>query len=312
MQAPRSNDGGGVRLELQDLSKRYREIVALDRVSLTLEPGEIHGFVGPNGAGKTTAMRIAIGVLEPDSGQVLWNGAVPGTGQRRRIGYMPEERGLYPKMKVSDQLGYLAELHGRSPEEARQGTARWLERMGISERAADPVETLSLGNQQRVQLAASLIFDPDVLILDEPFSGLDPIGVDVLSEVLREVCAERGVPVIFSSHQLELVERLCERVTIIKSGGVVASGMVEELRRSRSEDLWQMDLDGGGDLAEADLPALVERHSPGTYRVAAGGDPQALLDRARRAGPVRSFGPVRPSLAELFRESVAPADEGPS
>ena len=185
------------------------------------------GFVGPNGAGKTTTMRIILGVLAADGGEVRWHGEPVDAATRRRFGYMPEERGLYPKMRVRTQLTYLAALHGvDAPEQAAD---RWIERLGIGERADDRVEELSLGNQQRVQLAAALVHEPELLVLDEPFSGLDPVGVDVLSGVLAEYAAT-GVPVVFSSHQLELVERLCEAVAIIKDGRLVASGAVEELR----------------------------------------------------------------------------------
>jgi ABC-2 type transport system ATP-binding protein len=196
-------------------------------VSFSVAPGQMFGFVGPNGAGKTTTMRIILGVLAADGGEVRWRGEPVRTETRTRFGYMPEERGLYPKMRVRAQLTYFAALHGvDAPEEAAD---RWIERLGIGERAGDRVEELSLGNQQRVQLAAALVHEPELLVLDEPFSGLDPVGVDVLSGVLAEYAAT-GVPVVFSSHQLELVERLCEAVAIIKDGRLVASGTVEELR----------------------------------------------------------------------------------
>ncbi len=201
--------------------------MALDGVSFAVEPGQMFGFVGPNGAGKTTTMRIAMGVLSADRGEVRWRGERVGADERRRFGYMPEERGLYPKMRVRAQLAYLASLHGvADPEPAAD---RWIDRLGLTERAEDRVEQLSLGNQQRVQLAAALVHEPELLILDEPFSGLDPVGVDVLSGVLTEYAAT-GVPVVFSSHQLDLVERLCEAVAIIKDGRLVASGTVEALR----------------------------------------------------------------------------------
>ena len=178
------------------------------------------GFVGPNGAGKTTAMRIVLGVLEPDAGEVRWRGARVDAETRRRFGYMPEERGLYPKMRVLDHLVYLARLHGLGATDARSSALGAVETLGVADRRTDRVESLSLGNQQRVQLAAALVHRPDVLVLDEPFSGLDPVGVDVLSGVLRER-ADGGVPVVFSSHQLELVERLCESVVLIDHGRVV-------------------------------------------------------------------------------------------
>src|SRR3954452_824748 len=188
--------------------------------------GEIFGFVGSNGAGKSTTMRIAVGVLSADAGTVTWDGRLVDHAVRRRIGYMPEERGLYPRMKGGDQLVYLARLHGLDAGAARRSMERWTETLGIEEKRGDEVLKLSLGNQQRVQLAAALIHDPEILVLDEPFSGLDPVGVDVMSGVLREL-ADEGVPVVFSSHQLDLVERLCEAVAIIRAGRLVASGHVE-------------------------------------------------------------------------------------
>jgi ABC-2 type transport system ATP-binding protein len=209
------------------LTRRYGDRVALDGVSFTVERGQMFGFVGPNGAGKTTTMRIVMGVLAPDAGEVRWNGEPLHMSMRARFGYMPEERGLYPKMRVKKQLSYLAALHGVVDPDA--AADRWIDRLGLTERAGDRVEELSLGNQQRVQLAAALVHEPELLVLDEPFSGLDPVGVDVLSGVLLDY-ARTGVPVVFSSHQLELVERLCEAVAIIKDGRLVASGSVDELR----------------------------------------------------------------------------------
>jgi ABC-2 type transport system ATP-binding protein len=240
------------------------------------------GFVGPNGAGKTTTMRIVLGVLEPDRGSVEFDGAPVDLAVRRRFGYMPEERGLYPKMRVRRQLEYLASLHG--VEDFKAAAERWISRLGLSERADDRVEQLSLGNQQRVQLAAALVHEPELLVLDEPFSGLDPVGVDVLSGVLAEYAAT-GVPVVFSSHQLELVERLCEAVAIIKDGRLVASGTVEELRGAR----------------DAVIRVVVD----GEERLVPGGDPDAVLDQARAEGTVTYFAQQRPTLTELFREAVA-------
>jgi ABC-2 type transport system ATP-binding protein len=216
-------------LELRDLARRFGHVVALDGISFAVEAGQMFGFVGPNGAGKTTAMRIVLGVLEPDRGEVRFRDRPVDFATRARFGYMPEERGLYPKMRVRDQLVYLTRLHGVDAAGAGRAADRWVDRLGLTERAGDRVEELSLGNQQRVQLAAALVHDPELLVLDEPFSGLDPVGVDVLSGVLADYAAT-GVPVVFSSHQLELVERLCEAVAIIKDGRLVASGAVEALR----------------------------------------------------------------------------------
>ncbi len=251
-------------------------------------------------------MRIVLGVLEADRGEVLFRGAKVDFSTRTRFGYMPEERGLYPKMRVRDQLVYLAQLHGTDGGEAGRAADRWIERLGLTERARDRVEELSLGNQQRVQLAAALVHDPELLVLDEPFSGLDPTGVDVLSSVLSDYAAT-GVPVVFSSHQLELVERLCQAVAIIKDGRLVASGPVEELRDRRAgeggtrvrvavagaDDGWLVAMPDATVIAHDARGALVETASP-----------DALLDAARAAGSVTHFSHERPTLTDLFREAV--------
>jgi len=290
-------------LKVTGISKRYGDRIALANMSLSVERGQIFGFVGPNGAGKTTTMRIIVGLLDPDSGEVTWDGEPIDTNHRRQIGYMPEERGLYPKMRVDQQLEYFGELHGLSAELSRRRTAEWLERLGVAERAEDNVEELSLGNQQRVQLAASLIFDPDLLVLDEPFSGLDPIGVDVLSAVLADVCAERNVPVIFSSHQLELVERVCDAVAIIKDGSLVAAGTVEDLERQNSQNLWKARIEGVDPGWDPGIEG-VARQDPWIFKLDPKTDPQALLSRASATGPVVEFGEIQPGLAELFRTSI--------
>ncbi|MFI0463155.1 ABC transporter ATP-binding protein [Saccharopolyspora sp. 5N102] len=293
-------------LEIDRISKRYGDVVALREMTFSVRAGEMFGFVGSNGAGKTTTMRIALGVLAADSGEVRWNGAPLDLQARRRIGYMPEERGLYPKMKVAEQLAYLAELHGLSTADARDAAERWTERLGLAARRGEEVQKLSLGNQQRVQLAAALVHDPEVLILDEPFSGLDPVAVDVMSEVLREKCAS-GVPVVFSSHQLDLVQRLCDRVGIVRSGQMVACGTVSELRDQGPATLvvdapdaqpgWAADVPGA-EVVEVD-------GSRTTLRLADDGDDQAVLKAALATGPVREFSRHRPALTELFRNVVS-------
>ena len=223
-------------LTIDHLYKRYGDVVALDDMTFTVQAGEIFGFVGSNGAGKTTAMRIILGVLAADSGEVRWGGNVIDAVGRRRIGYMPEERGLYPKMKIGEQLIYFARLHGMSASDASTAAHAWAERLGVASRFNDNVQALSLGNQQRVQLAAALVHEPTILVLDEPFSGLDPVAVDVMSAVLAERAAA-GVPVIFSSHQLDLVQRICDRVGIVKAGHMVECGSVDELRSAADAQL---------------------------------------------------------------------------
>ena len=259
-------------LKITHLSKRYGSLQALDSLSFDVGAHELVGFVGANGAGKSTTMRIIMGVLEGDGGTVTWNGAPVDAAARRRIGYMPEERGLYPKMKVGGQLTYLARLHGADRAGAERAAQEWTERLGLAERRGDDVQKLSLGNQQRVQLAAALIGDPGLLILDEPFSGLDPVAVDVMSEVLRERAAA-GVPALFSSHQLDVVERLCDRIVIIRSGRLVAAGTIEELRATAAPH-WRVvvDVDAAPDeAAEAADEAVrteAQAGADGTWRVA--------------------------------------------
>ena len=297
-------------LELRELARRYGDVVALDGVSFTVEAGQMFGFVGPNGAGKTTTMRIVLGVLAPDRGEVLFRGRPVDFETRARFGYMPEERGLYPKMRVRDQLVYFGRLHGNRAASAQAAADRWIERLGLTERAGDRVEQLSLGNQQRVQLAAAMVHDPELLVLDEPFSGLDPVGVDVLSGVLADYAAG-GVPVVFSSHQLELVERLCEAVAIIKDGRLVASGRVEDLRdRGAERRRVRIKVEGAGDDGAwlARVPGAEEvGRDPRGLLVALQDSvpPDAVLDAARVAGSVTYFSHERPTLTDLFREAVA-------
>ncbi len=284
------------------VSKRYGAVVAVDDLTLTVPAGQLCGFVGRNGAGKTTTMRIVLGVLTADAGEVRFGGAPLTFAARRRIGYMPEERGLYPKMRVGEQLAYLAELHGMAAIAARTAAASWLERFGLADRAKDDVQSLSLGNQQRVQLAAALVFTPDLLVLDEPFAGLDPVAVDVMSGVLREQ-ADAGRPVLFSSHELALVERLCDRVAIIDKGRLVANGTVAELRAGAPErrliEVPSAPASWGEGIAGATL--VIQDGSRRLFEIDPGGDDQALLRAALATGPVSEFHRVEPSLGEIFR-----------
>jgi len=295
-------------LEIDGISKRYGQTVAVDTLTFEIRAGEVFGFVGRNGAGKTTTMRVVLGVLTPDAGAVRWLGMPLTYEARRHIGYMPEERGLYPKMRVAEQLTYLGELHGMTGAEARQASVHWVERFGLADRADAEVQALSLGNQQRIQLAAALVFGPDMLVLDEPFAGLDPVAVDVMSAVLREQ-ADAGLPVIFSSHELELVERLCDRVGIIDHGTMLACGTVGELRAGGRERRWVAVPGAPGDW-EAGVPGVRLIQTDGSRRLFEldpGVDDQALLQAALATGPVREFERVEPSLGELFRTVIGEA-----
>jgi ABC-2 type transport system ATP-binding protein len=295
-------------LEIVGISKRYGDNIALENLSFEIRAGEVFGFVGRNGAGKTTTMRIVLGVLAADAGEVRWKGIPLDFAARRRIGYMPEERGLYPKMRVAEQLEYLGELHGMTGTEARAASLRWMERLGLAERRDAELQALSLGNQQRIQLAAALVFGPDMLVLDEPFAGLDPVAVDVMSAVLREQ-ADAGLPVIFSSHELELVERLCDRVGIIDHGRMLACGTVSELRMGGRERRWVDVPAARGDWqpALAGVRLVQTDGSRRLFELDPGTDDQALLGAALATGPVRAFERVEPSLGELFRAAIEEA-----
>ncbi len=292
-------------MEIKELTRRFGDVTAVEGVSFDVRDGILTGFVGGNGAGKTTTMRMVMGVLGIDSGEVLWRGRPVTAHDQRRFGYMPEERGLYPKQRVVDQLVYLGQLKGMSATAARRAAEEHLERFGLAERARDRLQELSLGNQQRVQVVAALLHAPQALILDEPFSGLDPMAVDSMADLLREHAAT-GAPVLFSSHQLDLVEQLCDRLVILSRGRVVAAGDAEELR-SRGPVRYRVTLDrdagwvrgvAGLHVVDVDGPtALVE--------VVDEGADQVLLREATTRGTVREFSPVRPALADIYREVAA-------
>jgi ABC-2 type transport system ATP-binding protein len=297
---------GRAALELVGLRRTFGDLVALDGLSFSVPAGALFGFVGRNGAGKTTTMRVVCGLLAADEGSVTWRGRAIDARVRERIGYMPEERGLYPKMRTRDQLEYFGVLHGLSHAEARTAAIEWLERLGLGDRAGSRVEQLSQGNQQRVQLAAALVHRPELLVLDEPFAGLDPIVCDLLTGVLREQAA-RGVPVLFSSHQLELVEHICESVAIIDRGRLAACGPVDELR-ARGPRMVRVEVRDATDDWTAGLAGVnvVERVAGGTVlELGPEADSQQVLDAARSAGKVIRFSEERPTLAELFRDLVA-------
>jgi ABC-2 type transport system ATP-binding protein len=303
--SPHTYRVAGPALQVEGITKRYGQIVAVDGLCLAVEPGEVFGLVGSNGAGKTTTMRVVLGVLTPDAGEVCWKGVPIDFDIRRRIGYMPEERGLYPTMRVAEQLEYLAQLHGSSAVGARRSVATWLQRLGLADRSKEQVQKLSHGNQQRVQLAAALVFDPLLLVLDEPFAGLDPEAVDAMSEVLHERAAAE-TPVVFSSHQLDLVERICDRVGIIQHGRLVACGTVDELRRGGPRRLWVDAPAASSGWAQA-LAGVELVRAEGTrmlLQLDDSADDQALLRAALGTGPVREFRPDLPTLLDIFRAAM--------
>jgi ABC-2 type transport system ATP-binding protein len=297
---------GGL-LEIDRLTRRYGTVVALDGLSFSVQAGQVVGFLGPNGAGKTTTMRAVFGLTDLDSGEVRWNGTKVEQPARRRFGYMPEERGLYPGMLVGDQVEYMGRLHGLSAVDAQAATKMWLERLGVADRAGSKVDVLSHGNQQRVQLAAALVHEPELIVLDEPLSGLDPAGIDDIGAVLVERAAA-GCCVVFSSHQLDLVEDLCESVTIIDHGRLVTSGRVDDLATSGPRRL-VVRVDGDRDAAWARALAgvSVSEVNGGEARLVLdeSTDSDVVLTAAMAAGRVSEFSFARRRLSEVFREALA-------
>jgi ABC-2 type transport system ATP-binding protein len=291
-------------LSVRNISRSFGTRRVVDDVSFDVGRGRLTGFVGGNGAGKTTTMRMILGVLRPDSGTITLDGMPVSQSALHGFGYMPEERGLYPKMEIGEQLAYLARLHGIDKVTATQRADDLLERLGLIARRKDKLEALSLGNQQRVQVAAALVHDPDVLIMDEPFSGLDPMAVDEVVSVIAEHAA-RGVPVLFSSHQLDVVERLCDDLVIIADGKVRAAGEREALREQYSGSRWSLETNGDVGWVRGVSGVDVEELAGTT--VLFGAEPaaaDAVLRAAVERGTVSSFRPVRPTLGEIFRDIV--------
>jgi ABC-2 type transport system ATP-binding protein len=291
-------------LEISELYQRFGARVAVDKLSLAVDEGEIVGLVGRNGAGKTTTMRAVMGIFEPLAGTIKWSGHRVGLSDRLRFGYMPEERGLYPQMRVLDQVAYFGRLHGLELQTATRQAQKWITSLGLEGREQDRVVALSHGNQQRVQLAVALVYQPELLVLDEPFAGLDPSAVDSLSDVLRAETG-RGTAVLFSSHQLDLVERLCDRIVILEQGRVLANGTLDELearvpQRLRVQVATSVDWTAalkGIDIVRSDSEGVLLAVTPGM-------DTQAVLRIAMEAGPIEHFGFESGGLVELYRQLV--------
>ena len=299
-------------LSIDGLSKRFGAVQALDGVSLEVGRGEVFGFLGANGAGKTTTMRIVLGLMKADVGTVTWDGRPARAWPRRTWGYMPEERGLYPRMPVMDQLIHFASLYGVARSRARADAMAWLTRFRIDAYADRRAETLSKGNQQKVQYIATVLHDPDVILMDEPFSGLDPVNVAMLKSALLEM-RNRGKTVVFSTHQLEQAEEMCDSVAIIDRGRIVTSGPTRDVRRSTGHQVVRV-ATTGRDLAWLrSLPEVTVTRDGRDYaevRVSAGCDPQAVLRAAIATGSeILRFEVADPSLEDVFVERVGTLDK---
>lgn len=293
-------------LQVRGVSHGFGERQVLDDVTFDVPPGVLTGLLGPNGAGKTTLMRAMFGVIDPDAGQTRWQGRPVTSADRRRWGYMPQERGLYPAMPAGDQLVYLARLHGMDRAEATRSARELLEELGLADRWTDRPDKLSGGMQQRLQLAAALVHRPEVIVLDEPFAGLDPVAVDELSGTLSER-VRAGTTVLFSSHQLDLVQDLCESIVMLHEGRTVLQGRVAELRASSGRRQLRLTITGADRSwlrAHPQVSVVEDRADDLRLDIPPGTDPLAVLDDARRAGHVSDFGLDQPTLSELFLGAV--------
>lgn len=305
-------------LKLHGISRSFGDHKVLQDVDFGVRRGEIVGFIGGNGAGKTTTMRLILGMLNPSGGYITWDGEPISTENRRSIGYMPEERGLYPQMSVKDQIVHFALLEGKTRGQAKEKADELIATLGLSGREKTLIQDLSLGNQQRVQLAVSLVGNPELLVLDEPFSGLDPLAVDTMAGLIQQQAAQ-GVGILFSSHQLELVERLCDRVCVLDRGRVMADGAVSELQDT-DQTRWELKFDRPAGEFVAELSLVASFHiefkmsnQSSVFITVDGRDatvPQDVLEIAARFGGLRSIEPVQRSLVALLSQDYISSGRG--
>ncbi len=295
-------------LVVEHISKSFDQFQAVTDLSMEVKEGSIFGFLGANGAGKTTTMRMILDIIRPDTGRITWNGKDVREVARRSWGYLPEERGLYPKMMVEEQLLFLAQLNGLSKQAARKELNEWLERFQINANRKKKVEELSKGNQQKVQFLATIMHDPAILIMDEPFSGLDPVNANVLKEAFLEM-HRRGKTIIFSTHQLEQVEELCQDVVIINKGQSVVQGNVQEIKRQHGRNMVRLKLDNDAEARWLDtlqgVHVTKRRQDYIEMQIQAVLNPNLIVETALRHGGIISlFELVEPSLTDIFIEHV--------
>jgi ABC-2 type transport system ATP-binding protein len=308
-----------VSLLVENLRKRFGTVVALDGLTFEVPAGQIFGFIGANGAGKTTTMRIALGVLAADSGRIVWEGSDTRELARRTWGYLPEERGLYPRMVVLDQLVFFASLQGMARDVARRAALGWLSRFRVADLAERKAEELSKGNQQKIQLISAILHNPSVLLMDEPFTGLDPVNVALLREAFLEL-RDEGRTLIFSTHQMETVEAMCESIAIIDRGRVVVGGPLRDVKRASGRRLVRLSVEGDHRLAWLAGVTGARILRPGIDRTEIelddGVEPDVLLAASIAAGArVTHFEVVEPSLEQIFIDHVGrpvDADDRPA
>ncbi|NLY10204.1 MAG: ATP-binding cassette domain-containing protein [Firmicutes bacterium] len=292
-------------LVLTGLTKDFRDVRAVDNLSIEIKRGSIFGFLGPNGAGKTTTIRMILSIIKPDSGRVSWCGEPWGSNMRGRYGYLPEERGLYPKMRTEEHLIFLARINGLEKRQAVKRVGEWIERFQLGEYRHKRIEELSKGNQQKVQTIATMIHEPELLFLDEPFSGLDPVNTAILKEIIVEG-NRKGQTVVFSSHRMDQVEELCEDICIINKGKLVLDGNLREIKRAMGRQILRISLEGDTNLLNQirGLRLVGTRHDFHEFKIEPGVDTNEILSTVQQAGKVIRFELVEPSLEQIFVTKV--------
>ncbi|GED17393.1 ABC transporter ATP-binding protein [Aneurinibacillus migulanus] len=292
-------------LQLQDVVKQYGDKTAVNSLSFEVEEGEIYGLLGANGAGKTTTMRMVLGLIYPDGGSIHYSGKPFHDGLSRILGYLPEERGMYPKIKVSEQVVYLAQLRGMSRKEADSNLKYWLERFNVPENYNKKIEELSKGNQQKIGFIASIVHKPKLLILDEAFSGLDPVNVELLKETVKEL-RDQGTSILFSTHRMEHVEELCRNLTILQKGNAVLQGSLRELKSRYPREHIILRTSGPVEgLQNMAGVSDVKRTDDGyRLRITDESVAQAILHVAMTQTNVQQFELKEPTLNEIFIKAV--------
>jgi ABC-2 type transport system ATP-binding protein len=305
----RTLTGAPVAIELANVRKSYGEFVAVNDISFNIPRGAVFGLLGPNGAGKTSTIRMMIGITAPDSGTIKVFGRPFERKSLEKVGYLPEERGLYKKMKTLDQLAFLGELHGMSADNARRKAIAWCERLEIAEKLQSKVEELSKGMQQKIQFIAALLHEPDFVIMDEPFYGLDPVNAGLLKDVLLDL-KKQGKTILFSTHRMDQVEKLCDSICLINRGKPVLQGALKEVKSRFGKNTVQIEYEGKADFLQQ--TQLVKSYNDyGNYvevQLVTGADPQQLLRLAMESARVNRFELMEPSLEEIFKEVVGKTD----
>ena len=292
-------------LQLEQVTKRFGDFTAVDNLSLTVEEGTMYGFLGANGAGKTTTFRMILGLLTPNDGRITWNGKPITYATSPQIGYLPEERGLYPKMKVEEQLLFLAELRGMKRVDAKRELGAWLDRFEVPQYLNKKVEELSKGNQQKIQVIAALLHQPKLIILDEPFSGLDPVNVELLKKAILDI-RNNGATIVFSSHRMDHVEELCEQFSIVDHGKQIVSGTLKDVKRSFGNRNVRIRSDYPLDTLPS-VPGVVATTTTvegAIFQVESDETAELLLTEALKSGPVRQFEIEEPTLQDIFIAKV--------